>query len=159
MNNAGTMASMIEEAMSKQDGGKDRFTMTGQYASPVMYDEETGREFVIYEAPDGDEVKVFGKWGEWVAEQDEDGNGLISDEDYPIRRNEDGEFVLDVEAMESGPKSGDQGMIDQGMQQEAEGLAMGDDAAMMEQMMMMRSGGKVKSYAGGGYMKPRKRGY
>jgi len=88
-----SMADMLREAMEKKQGGKNSFTMTGQYTSPVQRDGD--REFVMYESPNGEEVKVYGNWNEYAVSQDEEGNMMIADEDYPIVENEEGEFVLD----------------------------------------------------------------
>ena len=168
MNNSATFASMIEEAMMKKESGnKDRFNMTGQYASPVMYDEETGREYVIYESPNGEDVKVYGNWNEYAVSVDDDGNDLIGDMDFPVMMNKDGEYVLDEQGLEEKKDSRPQG--DQGMIEEAESLEGTEEEGMAEEMMqeeeqlpmamggmdmrkklMMALGGKV--YAGGGKM-------
>lgn len=87
------MADMLRQAMEKKQSGRDSFTMTGQYASPVMRDGD--REYVIYEVPNGESVKVYGNWNEYANARDEMGNDLIADEDYPIITNEEGELVLD----------------------------------------------------------------
>ena len=100
MNNMGTMAELIEAAMKKKKGDKDSFMMAGQYTSPVMYDEETSREFVIYEAPNGEEVKVYGSWNEYAVDVDDQGRDIIEDLDFPIIKNQDGDFILDVKKME-----------------------------------------------------------
>lgn len=100
MNNMGTMAELIEAAMKKKKGDKDSFMMAGQYTSPVMYDEETSREFVIYEAPNGEEVKVYGSWNEYAVDVDDEGRDIIEDLDFPIIKNQDGDFILDVKKME-----------------------------------------------------------
>lgn len=172
MNNSATVASMIEEAIMKKEGGKDRFNMIGQYTSPVMYDEETGREYVIYESPNGEEVKVFGNWNEYVVSVDEDGNDLIGDTDFPVMMNKDGEYVLDEKGLEEKKDSrpqGDQGMIEEadslrdteeeGMAEEMEseeeqamggGMPMAMGGMDMRKKLMMALGGKI--YAGGGKM-------
>ena len=132
MNNSATVASMIEEAMMKKEGGKDRFNMTGQYASPVMYDEETGREYVIYESPNGENVKVFGNWNEYAVSVDDDGNDLIGDMDFPVMMNKDGEYVLDEKGLEEKKDSRPQG--DQGMMEEADSLEDTEEEGMAEEM-------------------------
>jgi len=140
--NSGGMADMLKAAMQKKKGDKDTFTMTGQYASPVMYDEETSREFVMYESPNGEQVKVFGNWNEYAVAQDEDGKDMIADEDYPIRKNENGEFVFDEAKFEEMQSS----KPEQEMEQE---MAPEPPAEKVRRMMM---GGKIDEYAGGGYM-------
>ena len=95
MMNSSTMADKIAAMMEKKKGDKDTFTMTGQYASSVMYEEDTSREYVMYEAPNGEEVKVYGNWNEYAVGRDEQGKDMIADEDYPIRKNQDGDFVFD----------------------------------------------------------------
>ena len=132
MNNSATVASMIEEAMMKKQGGKDRFNMTGQYASPVMYDEETGREYVIYESPNGEDVKVFGNWNEYAVSVDDDGNDLIGDMNFPVMMNKDGEYVLDEKGLEERRDSRPQG--DQGMMEEADSLEDTEEEGMAEEM-------------------------
>ena len=87
------MADMLREAMEKKQGGKNSFTMTGQYTSTVQRDGD--REFVVYDSPNGEQVKVYGNWNEYAVSQDEEGNMMIADEDYPIVENAEGEFVLD----------------------------------------------------------------
>ena len=88
-----SMSDMLREAMEKKKGGKNSFTMTGQYTSPVQRDGD--REFVVYDSPNGEQVKVYGNWNEYAVSQDEQGNMMIGDEDYPIVENENGDFVLD----------------------------------------------------------------
>ena len=138
MMNSGGMADMLKAAMQKKKGDKDTFTMTGQYASPVMYDEETSREFVMYESPNGEEVQVFGNWNEYAVGQDEAGKDMIGDEDYPIRKNENGEFVFDEAKFE-----------EMQLTKPEQEMAPEPPAEKVRKMMM---GGKIDEYAGGGYM-------
>ena len=98
MNNMGSMAEMIEAAMKKKEGPKDSFTMNGSKASPVQRDED--REFVMYESPNGEEIKVYGNWNEYAVDRTPEGNDMISDDDFPIIRNEDGEYIMDEAAYE-----------------------------------------------------------
>lgn len=132
MNNAGTMASMIEAAMQKEKGPKDRFTLTGQNSSAVMYEQESGREFVMYDSPNGEQVKVYGPWNEYAVSVDEEGRDMIADEDFPIMRNEKGEYILDQEGFEQAPSQREEG--DRGMQEGAE-------PSMQEMASMMGEGG------------------
>jgi hypothetical protein len=134
MNNAGTMAEMIEAAMKKKDGPKDSFTMNGQYAGSVQRDED--REFVMYESPNGEQIQVYGNWNEFAVDRDEQGLDIIADEDYPIIRNENGEYILDEAAYEARREED---------RMEAEGA---EEEAMQEEEQMT-VGGKVE-YAGGG---------
>ena len=71
--------------------------MTGQYAGSVMREDGPmgSREFVMYDSPNGEQVKVYGNWNEYASGRDEEGRDMIADEDYPIIQNEAGEFVLD----------------------------------------------------------------
>lgn len=98
-----SMSDMIREMMEKKKGGKDSFTMTGQYTSTVKTEEgpsgET-REYVMYESPNGEEIKVYGNWNEYAVSQNEDGEMYIHDDNYPIVQNEKGEYVLDEATFE-----------------------------------------------------------
>jgi len=94
----GSMAEMIEAAMKKKEGPKDSFTMNGGKASPVQRDED--REFVVYESPNGEQIKVYGNWNEYAIDRTPEGNDMISDDDFPIIRNEEGEYVMDEAAYE-----------------------------------------------------------
>jgi hypothetical protein len=82
MNNMGSMAEMIEAAMKKKEGPKDSFTMNGGKASPVQRDED--REFVVYESPNGEQIKVYGNWNEYAIDRTPEDNDMISDDDFPI---------------------------------------------------------------------------
>lgn len=150
MNNMGTMAELIEAAMKKKKGDKDSFMMTGQYASPVMYEEDTSREFVIYEAPNGEEVKVYGSWNEYAVDVDDEGRDLIENIDFPIIKNQDGDFILDAKKMEEQPEQmqseGEEmeGAEEEMMEEEGEEREMG-----AEEKLRMMFGGKMK-YAEGG---------
>jgi|9_EtaG_2_1085328.scaffolds.fasta_scaffold16459_4 hypothetical protein len=123
MNNAGTMAEMIEAAMKKKEGPKDSFTMDGQLAGPVQRDED--REFVVYEAPNGEMIQVYGNWNEFAVDRNAEGLDLIAQENYPIVRNEDGEYILDEAAYER--------MVEE-MRMESEEA----EGQMMQEEMMQR---------------------
>lgn len=140
MNNAGTMAEMIEAAMKKKDGPKDSFTMNGSKASPVQRDED--REFVIYQAPNGEEIQVYGNWNEYAVDRTEEGNDMISDDDFPIIRNENGEYVMDEAAYEE--------MLVQ-REQESRNMEeeMPEESEEEEEEGEMKYGGKMM-YAEGG---------
>ena len=79
MNN-GTMADMIMEAMQKKQGPKDTFNMRG------------GK---------GEEVKIYGSWNEFAVDRNAEGNDLLGDENFPIMRNKDGEYILDMQSYEN----------------------------------------------------------
>lgn len=151
MMNSGGMADKLREAMEKRKGGRNSFTMTGQYTSPVQQDGD--REFVMYESPNGEEIKVYGNWNEYAVSQDEQGNMMIADEDYPIVENAEGEFVLDEQTFEGQMKGAEMGMDAEGgpgadrMQDLMEKLsgARGQGGAPPPGMAM---GGKI--YSGGG---------
>jgi len=97
MMNSESMAEKLRAMMQKQQGGKSSFTMTGQYSSAVMREDGPmgSREYVVYDSPNGEQVKVYGNWNEYAVSRDEEGRDMIGDEDYPIIQNESGEFVLD----------------------------------------------------------------
>jgi len=97
MNNS-TMSDMIRQMMEKKQGGDDGFTMMGQYTSTVQQEQGPDggmREFVMYDDGDGNEIKVYGNWNEYAQGQDEEGNMFLPDEDFPIVKNESGEWSLD----------------------------------------------------------------
>jgi hypothetical protein len=152
MNNAGTMAEMIEAAMKKKDGPKDSFTMAGQYTGPVQRDGD--REFVMYESPNGEMVQVYGNWNEFAVDRDEQGLDLIADEDYPIVRNEDGDYVLDEAAYE---RMGEEKRMERDEEMMDEEMMMEQDMMQREMMGneeeegMMMGGGKMM-YAEGGML-------
>ena len=104
-----SMSDMLREMMEKKEGGKSSFSMMGQYTSSVMQEEDTGREYVMYDSPNGEQVKVYGNWNEYAVTRDEEGRDMIADEDYPIIQNKDGEFVLDEQTFE-----GRMGAIEEG---------------------------------------------
>lgn len=148
MNNAGTMAEMIEAAMKKKDGPKDSFTMNGSKASPVQRDED--REFVIYQAPNGEEIQVYGNWNEYAVDRTEEGNDMISDDDFPIIRNENGEYVMDEAAYEEMLVQREQesrNMEQEMMPEEGEEEEMPEDEGGMKYggKMMYAEGGKLSS--------------
>lgn len=96
------------------------FIMTGQYTSTVKQDPD-GREYVIYDSPEGEQVKVYGNWNEYAVSQDESGNMMIGDEDYPIMQNENGEYVLNEQKFEDQVSSQEERRGAEQMAREAEG--------------------------------------
>ena len=68
-NDGGNIEAMMA-AMGGQQGGQggpgELRTIQGQSTSEVQEDEE-GRQFVMYETPEGDTVKVFGDWESYGA--------------------------------------------------------------------------------------------
>ena len=132
--NAYEFESMLKERMSgpKEQPKNRGFKLVGQYASPVQYEEETSREFVMYEMPDGSEAKVYGNWNEYAVAQDDQGNDMIADEDYPVTQNEQGEYVMDEAQFEhmSARATGD--TPEQQMAREVQG---GPGASPMEDLM------------------------
>lgn len=153
MNNAGTMAEMIEAAMKKKDGPKDSFTMNGSKASPVQRDED--REFVIYQAPNGEEIQVYGNWNEYAVDRTEEGNDMISDDDFPVIRNEKGEYVMDEAAYEEmlvqreqeSRKMEQEMMPEEGEEEEMPEEEMPEDEGGMKYggRMMYAEGGRLSS--------------
>lgn len=127
-----SMSDQLKEAMTKKEGSKDSFTMTGQYTSTVMQEEGPSgesREYVMYDSPNGESIKVYGNWNEYAVTEDEDGQMMIGDEDYPIVKNEDGEYVLDEATFEGEMKGFEMGQKAQG----------GPGASKMEDLMQMLS--------------------
>jgi len=103
-NEGGGMEAMMRAMQGGGDPKKPKspeFMLTGQFASPVMI--EGDREYVMYDTgvPGQAPVKVYGVWNEYAVARDEEGNDLIADEDFPIRKNERGEFELDVAQYEA----------------------------------------------------------
>ena len=144
MNNMGTMAEMIQEAMPKKQGPKDTFNMRGGKASPIMYEEETSREYVMYESPNGEQVKIYGSWNELAVDRDEEGRDLLADENFPVMRNKDGEYVLDMKAYEN--SKSEREMMEEGMEEETNesgGQAPINNQPAPQQMMY---GGGIKKF-------------
>jgi hypothetical protein len=171
MNGGSGFADALREMMEKKKGDKDTFTMTGQYASSVKYDNETSREYVMYESPNGEQVKVYGNWNEYAVSQDEGGQDMIADEDYPIRKNKDGEFVFDeakfdemMEGVERNyPVRPDEARPAQRKEERQEEEGGMEEQRPQEQearkRLMMMLGGRVNNdYMGGGRMDYRKGG-
>jgi hypothetical protein len=110
-NDGGNIEAMMA-AMGGQQGGQggpgELRTIQGQSTSEVQEDEE-GRQFVMYETPEGDTVKVFGDWESYGEIAAPGGGGVapgdqrfIADREFPVMANpETGEYELDVEAMET----------------------------------------------------------
>ena len=103
-NEGGGMEAMMRSMQGGGDPKKPKspeFMLTGQFASPVMMDGD--REYVMYDTgvPGQAPVKVYGVWNEYAVARDEEGNDLIADEDFPVRKNENGEFELDVAQYEA----------------------------------------------------------
>lgn len=99
-----SMSDMIRQSVEKKRQPEaEGFTMMGQYTSTVQQEEGPDggmREFVVYDDGSGNEIKVYGNWNEYAVSQDQEGKMMIADEDYPIVRNERGEFVLDEATFE-----------------------------------------------------------
>jgi len=126
----GSMADELRESMEKKEGSKSSFSMAGQYTSTVMQEEGPSgemREYVMYESPNGESMKVYGNWNEFAVSQDEEGNMMIADEDYPIVENENGEYVLDEATFDAQSRGAEMGG-------RAEG---GPGASKMEDLMQM----------------------
>jgi hypothetical protein len=144
MMNNGTMADMLKEAMQKKEGPKDTFNMRGGEASPVKYEEDTSREYVMYEAPNGEEVKVYGSWNELAIDRTEEGNEIIADENFPIMRNKDGEYVLDMQAYEENKSTRE---VEEKQEGEEEPRQQETDSQNPEpQPPRMMGGGSIKRF-------------
>jgi hypothetical protein len=108
------MSDMIRQMMDKkQGGGTDADNMIGQYASTVRQEQAPDgsmREYVWFNkqnedldfdssdeewSRDENSFKVYGNWNEYAQGQDEEGNMFLPDEDFPIIKNESGEWSLD----------------------------------------------------------------
>lgn len=113
-----------------QDGGKVAFTMTGQNTSPVMSDENG--EYVMYDSPEGGQLKVYGNWNEYAVSQDEEGNMMIGDEDYPVMQDERGNFRLDERRFEDTMSAVTEGQGGRQMAGEATG---GPSATSIEDLL------------------------
>lgn len=141
-------------------GGETAFIMPGQEASPIQIDQERRdqaiepHQFVIFSGPEGEEVQVYGDWETYGSPNQE---GMISDEDYPISRGEDGEYVLNSQEFEAGMTAGDSEAAMAGQAQGGPGASKTQD--LMEMLSdaggppQMRNGGVVKAYAGGGSLR------
>ena len=149
MMNSGSMAEKIMAMMEqKEKAGKDSFTISGDKASPVMMEED--REYVMYESPNGEQIKIYGNWNEYADRRDEQGRDMIKiEETYPITKNAEGEFIFDEAAFENMMMERSQEMEEEEMPEEEEG--------MMKMMMggklppEYKYGGKMQ-YMGGGRM-------
>ena len=103
-NDGGNIEAMMA-AMGGQQGGQrgqgDLRTIDGQSTSEVQEDEE-GRQFVMYETPEGDTVKVFGDWESYGEISAPGGGGVapgdqrfIADREFPVMANpETGESLI-----------------------------------------------------------------
>ena len=102
MMNSSTMSDMLRDMMQQrgEKANEPEFVMPGDMASPVMYEAETGRAYVIYEDEQGNRNKIFGDWESYVVGSDDMGNDMIAPEEYPISRDDSGDFMLDEQALE-----------------------------------------------------------
>jgi len=119
MNNS-SMSDMIRQMMEKKEqGGTDADNMMGQYASTVRQEQAPDgsmREYVWinksnedldYNSSDEEwsrdekSFKVYGNWNEYAQGQDEEGNMFLPDEDFPITKNESGEWSLDEKTLDA----------------------------------------------------------
>ena len=150
--NSGSMAEKIMAMMEqKEKAGKDSFTISGDKASPVMMEED--REYVMYESPNGEQIKIYGNWNEYADRRDEQGRDMIKiEETYPITKNAEGEFIFDEAAFENM-------MMERSQErQEMEEEEMEEEGMMKmkmgAKMPMYRYGGAVDNYAKGGKVFP-----
>lgn len=102
MMNSSTMSDMLRDMMQQrgEKANEPEFVMPGDMASPVMYEAETGRAYVIYEDEQGNRNKIFGDWESYIVGSDDMGNDMIAPEEYPISRDDSGDFMLDEQALE-----------------------------------------------------------
>jgi hypothetical protein len=136
-----SMSDMIRQMMEqkKSGGGSgEGFNMMGQYTSTVKQEQApdgSSREYVLYDDGNGNEIKVYGNWNEYAQGQDEEGNMFLPDEDFPVMKNENGDYVLDERRFED-TMSGVEG------RQKARGMARnlgGPGASPMEDLMQRLS--------------------
>jgi len=145
-NEGGGMESMMRAMQGGGDPKKPKnpeFMMTGQFASPVMMDGD--REYVMYDTgvPGQAPVKVYGTWNEYAVARDEEGNDLIADEDFPIKKNERGEFELDVAQYEAtGTRYNEEERM---MKKRAGGYEEDQDEGSMQQLLQMLNARKVQN--------------
>ena len=154
MMNSGSMSEKIMAMMEqKEKAGKDSFTISGDKASPVMMEED--REYVIYESPNGEQIKIYGNWNEYADRRDEQGRDMIKiEETYPITKNAEGEFIFDEAAFENmmmersqeRQEMEEQDMEEQEMEEEEGMMRMNMGAKLPE----YRYGGAIDNYAVGG---------
>lgn len=117
------MSDMIRQMMDKKKSGggngTDAENMMGQYASTVRQEQAPDgsmREYVWinnnnpdlnYNSSDEEwsrdekSLKVYGNWNEYAQGQDEEGNMFLPDEDFPIIKNESGEWSLDEKTFDA----------------------------------------------------------
>lgn len=113
-NDGGNIEAMMAQ-MGGQQGGQGRQggqgelrTIDGQSTSEVQEDEE-GRQFVMFESPEGEMIKIFGDWESYGEIMAPGGGGVapgdqrfIADREFPVMLNpETQEYELDVDAMET----------------------------------------------------------
>jgi len=136
-----SMSDMIRQMMDKKKSGGgsgEGFNMMGQYTSTVKQEQSPDgsvREYVLYDDGNGNEIKVYGNWNEYAQGQDEEGNMFLPDEDFPVMKNENGDYVLDERRFED-TMSGVEG------RQKAEGMGRnlgGPGASPMEDLMQRLS--------------------
>ena len=121
MNNS-NMSDMIRQMMEKKKGGQgegtDATNLIGQYASTVQQEQAPDgsmREYVWLNknnedlnmnssneewSRDENSFKVYGNWNEYAQGQDDQGNMFLPDEDFPITKNENGEWSLDESTLD-----------------------------------------------------------
>ena len=145
-NDGGSMEDMMRSMQmgkgpSQSDQPKEpEFRMTGQEASSVMMDGD--REYVMYDpgVPGQDPIKVYGNWNEYAVDRDENGNDMIADEDYPITKNENGEYVLDETLYEAtGPnRNADERMVAGKARKEAKSTGQSGTSVLLEMLNKRR---------------------
>lgn len=176
MMNSGTMSDQLREAMNKREKGGDmpKDMFLGQFASTVRSDQDVSgasREYVWYDpykeidydAPDDvweaseTAIKIYGNWNEYAQSQNEDGEMILPDDQFPFKKTEDGTYVLDESTLETT-------MQDPEFQEYQEGAGQaelmsgrskgGPGASQMEDLLerlgQYMKGGKITKYARGG---------
>lgn len=183
MNNS-NMSDMIRQMMEQKQGQGQRVRrdkdmpeemLMGQDASTIRQEQAPDgsmREYVwynpqgdgpMYDAPDAEwegqegSIKIYGNWNEYAQGQDDQGVMFLPDDQFPYKRTEKGEYVLDESVKEGSMQSP---QFEETMRGREEGAEMGRNlggpgASPMEDLMeklsdrkKMMGGGKI--YGGGG---------
>ena len=99
----------------------------------------------MYESPNGEEVKVYGGWNELAIDRNEEGNDIIADENFPIMRNKDGEYILDIQSYEDNKSESE---VEERAPEEEQPQQQETDSQNSEPQppRMMGNGGSIKRF-------------
>mgnify|MGYP000306603485 CR=1 FL=1 len=130
----------------------------GQYTSEIQVDQE-GNQYVVYEGPDGQAMKIYGDWESYGNVMAPGGGGVgpgearyIEDRSYPVFfNNETGQYELDAQSMESEMMATDERQM---AQQAVGGQGESSMTDLLEQLsqrgMRNQAAAGAPSYAMGG---------